>query len=497
MKRIYILLALMAILVGVTSCSKDFLNTAPTSSYDAGMIFTTTDNAKYAINGMHKAMVAQYNSRQNQSGYTGMQILMDVLGEDVVFPTRGNGWWVNELQWLGHTDENNWPTLYPYRFFYKLIANANMILDNVDNTVGPEGDKIMIKGQALAYRGLSYFWLVQLYGKRYVAGGDNTSLAVPLVIDSKEVEKPLETVDKIYAQVITDLETSITLLQDPKNTFKSPSKADFTVPIVQGLRARVALVMQDWVKAEQYAVASLTKSTSTLMSQADYTAGFNNATNPEWMWGFEMISDQTLYFYGYMAYMSWNFNSTNIRTCPKCINSKLYAEISGTDIRKTLWDPTGKAWTMPRTTYTKKPYMNRKFQVLDPASSVADAVYMRRAEMLLIAAEAQAMQNKAADAQNNLFTLLKARDNSYVKSSSTGATLLKEIHTQRRIELWGEGHRWLDLKRLNLSLDRNGANHDAAVSLTMSVPAGDARWKFKIPKNEIDANKQIPKNINQ
>ena len=29
--------------------------------------------------------------------------------------------------------------------------------------------------------------------------------------------------------------------------------------------------------------------------------------------------------------------------------------------------------------------------------------------------------------------------------------------TQRRIELWGEGFRWFDLKRLNMDLDRGPA----------------------------------------
>jgi hypothetical protein len=60
---------------------------------------------------------------------------------------------------------------------------------------------------------------------------------------------------------------------------------------------------------------------------------------------------------------------------------------------------------------------------------------------------------------------------------------------QRRIELWGEGHRFLDLKRLDQPLNRNGIGHNAAVALIFDVPAGDARWEFLIPRRELDANK--------
>jgi hypothetical protein len=140
--------------------------------------------------------------------------------------------------------------------------------------------------------------------------------------------------------------------------------------------------------------------------------------------------------------------------------------------------------------------MNRKFQVLDPSSSVADHTYMRLGEMYLIAAEACAKLNDNSAAQTHLYTLNKARDNAYVKSTKTGKDLLDEIYFYRRIELWGEGHRFLDLKRLGLALDRRNTNHDPAVSTAMYVEASDPRWKFSIPQEEIDSNDLIPKNIN-
>ncbi len=57
----------------------------------------------------------------------------------------------------------------------------------------------------------------------------------------------------------------------------------------------------------------------------------------------------------------------------------------------------------------------------------------------------------------------------------------------RRIELWGEGLRFLDLKRLSLPLDRTGANVvTSVVNNVLTVPADDKRWTWLIPQSEID-----------
>ncbi|MDN3671472.1 hypothetical protein QWY99_00120 [Flavobacterium branchiarum] len=77
------------------------------------------------------------------------------------------------------------------------------------------------------------------------------------------------------------------------------------------------------------------------MSIADYTKGFNDYNNVEWMWGSHIIELQTAYFANFGAYMSRNFNSTVIRTCPRAINSKLYDQIPTTDVRAAVFSKTG------------------------------------------------------------------------------------------------------------------------------------------------------------
>ncbi len=255
----------------------------------------------------------------------------------------------------------------------------------------------------------------------------------------------------------------------------------------KGIKARVALVQGDWATAATAAREARTG--YNLMSNTQYLAGFNNYDNPEWIWASRIQSDQTSYFYSFFAYMSANYSSTVIRTSPKSISSTLYNTISDTDIRKRVWDPTGadRAFPTPTATSVRAPYMSRKFLVNDPSLSIGDVPYMRAAEMYLIEAEALARSGDNAGAAAALFTLAVNRDPSYTLSTNTGDALINEILLQRRVELWGEGFRFYDLKRTNAPLDRTGANHNASYANgVLEVPANDIRWQFLIPQDEIN-----------
>lgn len=475
------------------ACNKDYLETTPNSSVSDQDIFKTAKNAMVALNGIHRSLYIQYNSRQDQGGQSKNMVDMDVLGEDLVFPTRGNGWFISTYQWLDHRNENSWTTYFEFQFYYSIITNANMIIANIDNAEGTDSEKKLVKGQAQAYRAWSYFQMIQLFGERYVKGAANSGLGLSLVLEPTKAEIPRSTVEEVYTQIVKDLTDAISNLT---GVAARPNASHINVNVAKGMRARVALAMQDYVAAAQFAKEA--RQGFTLMSNTQYLAGFNDYKNPEWMWGSHQVQDQTTYFYSFFAYMSANFNSSNIRSCPKCINSALYNTISATDIRKKVWDPTGtnsaEFPTPPGGSRIK--YMSRKF--IAPAgsgSSIGDVPLMRAAEMYLIEAEALARQGgKDAEAAQALYPLAVNRDPSYTLSTNTGQALIDEIMLQRRAELWGEGFRFTDLKRLNLPLDRTGANVAESVASTMTVAPGGNLWQFLIPRDELDANKASEQN---
>ncbi|MEZ0484104.1 RagB/SusD family nutrient uptake outer membrane protein [Fibrella aquatica] len=491
MKKKFLPLLLAMGLLTATSCKEDYLEANPTGSVDAGSAYATTKNATAAINGIYRAMVVRYLDSQGHFGHPAMMIILDVMGDDLVFGNTVNGWHFGEQRWISHRTDVGTMARFPYQLYYRLIGNANLAVANIDNAAGAQSERNQLKGEALALRAFSYFNLVQLYGKRYNgAVKPNTQPAVPLVIAPTTEGLPRASVEDVYTQINKDLAEAATLLTTAR-TYKSHINSS----VVKGLQARVALVQQNWADAARFAAEARTG--FTLMTAAQYQDGFSDIGNSEWMWGFDHVEDQSEFFGAFHSYISSNFNSSVIRQTPKAINSLLYEKLPQTDVRAKMWvkAPTATNSVVP-TGGVRVPYINQKFRLpgTPSTSTMGDIPYMRAAEMYLIEAEAQARLGKSAEAAAALFALNTRRDPSYTLSTKTGAALLEEISTYRRVELWGEGHRFTDLKRLNLPLNRNGANHNPGVAVLFDVPADDNRWEFLIPLREIQANKAIVQN---
>jgi len=473
------------------SCEKDYLDTVPTASVDAGSAYATTKNAAAAVNGIYRAFVVRYLGSQGHFGHPAMMIILDHLGEDMVIGTTSASWHVNETRWVAHRTDVNVMARFPYELYYRIIGNANIAIENIDKAEGPTADKNNLKGEALALRAFGYFNLVQLYGKRYDATKKpNTQPGVPLVLKPETTGLPRASVEDVYAQINKDLAEAYPLLRTTAS-FKS----HITQRVCRGIQARVALVQGNWADAAKFAAEARTG--FTLMSEAQYVDGFADISNPEWMWGFDHLEDQSEYFGAYHSYISCNFNSTANRIGPKAINRLIYDRLPATDVRSRVFvrAPTAANSIVPPGG-VRVPYLNQKFRLPgNPSTSAMGHIpYMRASEMFLIEAEAKAQSGDNTGAQLVLNEYLRRRDPSAVAVTKTGAALVEEILFNRRVELWGEGHRFLDLKRLNQPLNRNGAGHIASVALLFDVPAGDVRWEFVIPRRELEANKAMVQN---
>lgn len=483
-KQIFFAISLLAL----TSCSEDFLDKKPTEFVDYDGVTKTTDNLMTLLNGIHRSLYIRYESNQNENGLGGMMQQVDIAGDDLVFPAT-NGWFLQVYNWNGVANENSQDVRFPYRTYYRIVRNANTILGAVDASTGPDSDKKVLKGQALLYRAFSHYQLVQLFAKRYVNGVDNSQMGIPLVLTVSDEPLARATVEQVYAQINKDLDEANTLLVG----YTKPNNSHLGLSVAQGLKARVALTQGNWAIAADYAAKA--KAGIALMSAEDYVKGFNDFNAKEWMWGSHINEVQTDYFGNFGAYMSRNYNSTVIRTSPKAINSKLYNLIPATDVRSKLFDKTGAHTSLNlASNYTKYPYTSQKFLSISTGDSRCDVPYMRVAEMYLIEAEAKAKLGQA-DAAAVLFALVKTRDTGYTLSTKTGQALVDEIWFQRRIELWGEGFRFYDLKRTNSALDRSGANHNSTITNgVINVPATDKRWQWLIPRAEINANPLLKQN---
>lgn len=491
-KNIFCLL-LTAVLLQIffTSCKKSYLDTFSTTAVSADDAVASTKNAYAALNGIHRIMYTQYDN-QPEAGEGAVNIIRDLMGEDVIYTNpAGRTDFIGFIQWISNRNVNSGNMRFVYRFYYRLIANANVLIAGVDKAEGPDADKKIIKGQALVYRAWAHFQLVQLWGGRYQKGAPNTQLGVPLLLTNTLEGQPRATVEEVYTQVNKDLDEAIVLLTGYVRA-GSALKSNFDANVAKGIKARVALAQQNWDVAAANAAAARTG--YNLMSNADYLKGFNNIDNPEWIWGSKMIPDHTTFFWTFHASMGCNFNGSNTRTQPRAINANLWEALPDTDIRKLCFSKTGAGVPIPPGGI-RIAYHAQKFLSESVNSSIADVPYMRAAEMYLIEAEAKAQLGQDAAAAAVLFTLLKNRNPNYVLSTNTGTALLEEIMYHRRVELWGEGFRFTDLKRTNSALNRNGIpNHNPTISVVFNVPAGDKQWQWLFHQDEINTNKALVQN---
>ncbi len=480
--------------LSLSSCKKDFLDTFPTDAVASADAISSTRNALIALNGIHRILYTQYDN-QPQGGEAGAIIIRDLMGEDVIY-TLANGRqdFGGHIRYVDHRNVNSGNSRFVFRMYYRIIANANVLINGIDAATGPQNEKDIIKGQALAYRAWAHFQLVQLWGERFAAGTPNSGLGITLALTPDLTAKPRATVAEVYNQINKDLDEAIALLAGYNRTVGdlATAKSQINRSVAYGFKARVALTQQNWDVAATN--AALARQGFTLMSNAQYTSGFNDAINPEWIWASHQITDHNSFFYSFFASMGANFNGSNVRTQPKAINSALWEALPSTDVRKKLWSKTGAGVPIPPGG-ARIPYQSQKFLAASASLSIGDVPLMRAAEMYLIEAEARARANQTAQAQDLLFTLVSNRNPAYVKSTNTGAALINEIMFNRRVELWGEGFRFTDLKRLNEPLNRNLApNTNPAISVEMLIPAGDKMWQWLFPQDEVNTNQLLVQN---
>ncbi|MBW6499436.1 MAG: RagB/SusD family nutrient uptake outer membrane protein [Bacteroidales bacterium] len=504
MKILNKILSIVLLSVVLSSCQKDFLETAPTNALSSDVVFTSMEGANLALNGMYRYFYA-YHANHDRFGHMANILEMDLMGDDMVLHSAGYGWFRNQYAWVTHRNPDFTVVWERWRHYYALINNANIIILYIDDVDGPSAEKNNIKAQALSVRAFAYYQLLQLYAPSYTLFPSGNG--IPLYTEPSQEGNPRSSAADVYAQVETDLADAIGLFAG--NNVQA-HRSHVNLAVANGLRARVALAKGDYPTALTHAQNAIQVAESTgrslfspgqvfvanesfaVPSAVNVGSGFNTITASEWLWGSEIIEDQATIFGSFMSHMDARFLSYAQLGLQKKVSPALYDQIAETDARKSHWVAPGMG------AGALVDYNQVKFGVKAVGTWSADYVYMRLAEMYLIKAEAQA-RGAGSDAQaaQTLFELVSKRDPEYVLSTNTGDALKEEIMFHRRVELWGEGFRWIDLKRLGLALDRNDKGHVASLAQVMEMPAGDNRWVWKIPTAEFDANDKLDADTDQ
>ena len=496
--------------LGLASCAESYLETQPEASTATATIVASADNAKLSINGMCKAMTNQYMGTQGCNGEGTIKTWYgNYCGNDAQKSNLTG--WANTINGNYHESTTTTYDVYPWFYYYKLVANANGVICNIDNASGSAADKAYVKAQALVFRAYSFFRLAELYAYRW-SDHQGDCQGILLRLDQSTGDLAPSTLKETYAQIYADLDEAIALFQSSGQDRKADEFWKPNLDVAYAVYSRAALTREDWANASKY--AKLARQKYPLMSNTDYLEGGFHTVNSEWIWGVYEANDQTLYYYGFFAYQGSNSSASICRSYPFSISRELIEQIPATDVRRSLYlvpetaDEFAEAFnsagnpqsctkglrTRARNTFGDKlystslvfPYMQVKFTV-DFMVGGGSFPLFRTAEMYYNEAEAEYHLGNEATARQLIYEANKDRDPSYVLSTKSGADLLKEIKLYRRFDLWGEGYDWFDYKRWGESLSRKhyseGGNWHKTFAITYGPESRNA-WTWKYPDRE-------------
>lgn len=516
------------------------LDTAPegstvTAEQKASVVENNPDRVSASVAGITSMFSVYQNvaTTHDDFGYPSIMLSLDCHGLDLVGMDVGYNWfsWGFDFVDRGYTARTTrviWTTL------YNQIYSANSVISIIDAETKDSKLQFYL-AQALAIRAFDYFNLAQCY--QFTYKGNEDAPCVPLILNTNAEEAASQgiarsTVADVYNQIKKDLDDAVKLLEATE--MSRPDKRYVSLDVAYGLRARVALVMQDWAVAAEYAQKAINASKSTPASIADVSKPtFKDITENDWMWGVliaetdRVVTSGIVNWPSHMGSLNYGYASVGAW---RRINSSLYDAIPETDVRKGWFlNDKGVSANLSAeqqsyvTSEAKCPaYTQVKFapykDEIYTGTNANDIPLMRIEEMHLILAEAQAMGGNPSAGKSTLEAFVQTyRDASYKVYGSTAEDVQEAVWMQRRIELWGEGQSYFDVMRLRKGVDRvstgwakmdeamkaynyriedNVAEERAAIEQVKSGNGGVTGKPinaliFMIPNAEIEANAML------
>lgn len=530
-----------------SSCVKD-LELAPKSAVDVGTLSANASSLQTAVNGLYRALYqhsddalySDWNTQQNV-GYRGFPVVGDLMGTDMYCPQVGNGWFIADYRLTAHLSPTNSSNraFVLWRYYYKLIANANQILFAIATVDDTPENKAAIEGQAYAIRATCYHRLALAYCQHVQYHPD--APGVPIYLEPtgpKTQGKSRGTVSQVYDQIKSDIDAAIKSLElaNEKNAnFAMLAKNDkeiIDVVRAKALKAQICLDLADYEGAVENADAVLKVypllkpnevtefpylkvkgDGADVNGSTTYSSlgkGFCSVDLPSVVWGAKVIDKHTGLYGSFWSHFDCN-QGPYAQAAPKCIMPPLYNFIQDGDLRKSWWCP-----QVPENAESGLPfsYAVVKYRSPNIGAGSGDVIFIRAEEILLIKAEALCRLGKDDEAKVLMNNLLENRISDpakldavveaygfkdlsgmgelskYPSVGSKPKNLLDAILIQRRIELWGEGSRFFHMKRLQEPMERTEKEFKSSRA-SAEYPVDDPKWCFVIPQDEVDANKNL------
>lgn len=466
---------LVAGVIVISSCTKEFITETPPTAVPVENAIKTPNDMADAVNGMYNAM------RSSSLFGRDIPVLGDEYADNAYIHATNSGRYLNHMTY--NIIASNGEAANIWAQGYYTILQANRIIYAAGQLPATTATN-QLKGEAYTARALTYLELVNFFAKPITT--DPNGDGVPLITAPTNIvgvnNKPgREKTSVVYDKIISDLDSAYTLMTVPSIGLHPVNSEYISKYAAKAIQARAYLYKGDYANARDAALVVVNSGGYSLAASTGYVAYWANAaasTNKV-----ETIFELALntatnngtngldYFYSQSGYGDLIGYTA------------LYNLFSTTDVRRSLF-----LTTSPTKTGTV--YVNNKYSNVTNASDKDDIKIIRYSEVLLTLAEAYArIPGNDILALQYLNQVARQRDPSFLGYISAGATLQSDIVTERRKELAFEGLRYFDLTRLALPVNRPTQAGTAPTTTTLAV--SDHRRILPIPLGETDANPTI------
>lgn len=385
---------------------------------------------------------------------------------------------------------------------YKLINTANIILNAINEEVVPEDLLTTFRGEAYFFRAFAMHHLARVYGYEpgaipQIGGGAGFNLSIiirtePILEENKATYAPRATIQETYEQIESDLKNAISLLSQ-----SSGQAPDYiSQAAAEAMLARVYLYWRKWDLAAQYATDALSHTSAQLTTPSQVANMFisGNTTgdifvltiNPETE--FDNAVNDALAAYTSDQWMAqvptqdlmdiYSSDDARLAWFTPC-----FKDVEGKEVTNCLA-------THPAIAGGAKTLELHKWQG-DKGSFVDDIPYFRVAELIFIQAEGHLKGSAgAAAAEIDLNKIRTNRGLAPYAGLLTQDAIMQAILLGRRREFVGEGHRFFDLKRLGMGIQKApGVTPPdpkySDISGDLVLPYTDYRVLDRVPISEV------------
>lgn len=473
MKKIILKISVLAlIIIGTTSCDSK-LDQIPFDAFGNENAYVSAADFENAIRGAYAGFTA--GSMYGGSDQGGMIDAGDVLADNVTIAQEGRGTRTTLHNWRYVAADG--PLSNTYQQTYVIVNRANLILENIDDFEGDSKENIIAEAKAI--RALAHFNSVIFFGKIPTQSGDaNGSLGIAYVTEANANALPArETVGVVYDKIVADLTDAVTGINDVNPAGRLNKEG------VATLLSRVYLYMGKYDLAVNAANMVTTKPAS-----RDNVVGVWKDANQDGLLFYIPNEVGTL---GVGVGVAYSQGSLTNLTPEYVVDYDFYTEFSDDDIRKEAYTAFGKKGSNNYNAIVKWFGRGSSFDGL------VDMKILRAAEAYLNKAEAYYRLGNETSARNALDEVRSRRYTSFA-GGETGQALLDAIMLERRLEFAFEGHRFLDLKRWDFPVERDGfgdlADGSGVPSDAQTLSSGSNKFQLPIDQSILDVNPNIQQN---